>query len=113
VISHDKVDLVGESQLEADHVKEQLVGEAAARLVLGPAVDDFLEDDMPVRAVGQGGKSENSLEIATVAVDVARDDQRTGRRQGNQIPPAELVRLIGSNPLIEKIDYCLRHFGSA
>ena len=62
-------------------VEEQLVGEAPARFVFGAAVDDLLEDDVPVRVVGEVGVGDDSLEIAAVPVDVAADDQRTGRRQ--------------------------------
>ncbi len=112
MIAHHEMDLVGKAQLVPDRLEEQLVGQASAGAILRAAVDDLLQNDMPVRVVGQLGVGDEAFEVAAVAMDVAADDQRALGRQTDEVGASESVGLIGSNSLIEQVDGCLRHFGS-
>ena len=106
------MDLIRKAQLIPDRIQKQLVGQAPAGAVFRAAVNDLLEHEVPIRVVRQVGIVDKTFEIAAVPVDVAADHQRTLRRQTDEVGASESVCLVGSDPPIEQVDGCLRHFGS-
>jgi len=110
VVAHHQMDAVGKVELEANHVKEQLVREASSGVVFRAAVDDFLQDEVPVRMVREAGVGDDALVVPSMTVKVAADHQRSLGRGTNEIAAAKLVRLVGLDPLSEKVNGCLCHF---
>ena len=56
-----------------------------------PAVDQFLEDEVPILVAVEGGPIDDAAEVLDVAVDVAQDDHVAGGRQLDDVAFAQRV----------------------
>ena len=112
MVSHNNVDMVGKAQFITDDIKQQFVRQTATLRIFRASVYYLLENDMPVRIVGQIGKSNYFLKISPMSVEITCYNQAAIRRQMNQITAPKLICNVGSYAPIQQINYCSKHFCS-
>ena len=81
VVADEEMDLARLLTFEGGDEVEQLVGTVAAGRVAVRPVNDFLQDEMPGRVVGEVGDPEQAAEVVDVAVEVAGDEDFGGTLQ--------------------------------
>ena len=94
VVGEEEVDLVGEVALQFRGLVEHLPGAFAALLVEVIAVDQLLQDEVPLRVVAQVGGGDESCEIVAMVVDVAGDPDLALAGQVDDLLVAQRVELV-------------------
>jgi hypothetical protein len=60
----------------------------------GAAVNDFLEDDVPVGVFIEGGKFLNTLEVAMMVVQITGDDEVANAGEVDHVAIAQGIAMI-------------------
>ena len=111
MVSHNDMDAVGESEFVSHDVEQEFVRKTTAMRIFGAAVDNFLENDVPVGIVPEVGVGEDAFKIAAMSVEVACYKTFSISGEVNDISPSEFVCDIGVPALFEQFDNFSCHLG--